>query len=118
MAEHQRGEGNYDEARELWETFLNKYPLDGRAAQVLFNFGSMKYTAAVEQHAERIKAAIDEGESAQSVELDDESQQLFEEAIADWRRLVAKYPGGDEASQAALMIGVTLEALHDPGARP
>ena len=109
MAEEQREAGNYDAARALWETFLNKYPLDSRAPQILFNFGRMKFTAASEQHVERIKEAIDAGESPQSVELNDEGRQLFEQAIADWRRLVSKYPGSAESSHAAYMIGFTLE---------
>src|SRR5207302_11231446 len=34
---------------------------------------------------------------------------LFAAAIDDWQRLVSKYPGTNEASQAALNIGITLE---------
>ncbi len=109
MAEEQREAGNYDAARTLWETFLNKYPLDARAPQILFHFGRMKYTAAVERHAERVKAAVDEGNSPQSVARDDEETALFEQAIEDWKRLVSKYPGTGEASHASFMIGLTLE---------
>ena len=109
VAEEQRVAGNYDDARELWETFLNKYPLDGRSPQILFNFGRMQYTSASETHVDRIKEAVDAGESPQSVELNEECRGLFEGAIADWRRLVSKYPGTAESSHASYMIGVTLE---------
>jgi len=109
IAAEQRSLQNFDEARRLWETFLNKYPLDGRAAEILFNFGRMQFEHAVELHAERVTAALDRGESEQSVELNDECRALFESAIADWRRLVSKYPQSNEASHAAFMIGVTLE---------
>ncbi|HJS07912.1 MAG TPA: MG2 domain-containing protein, partial [Pirellulales bacterium] len=36
-------------------------------------------------------------------------QEKYEEAIADWRRLVSKYPGTNESSQAQYMIAATLE---------
>ncbi len=99
----------YDDARTVWQTFLNKYPLDVRAPAILFQFGQMKYDEAVKLHAQRIAAALEKGESAQTVALNDQGKQLFEEAIADWRRVVSKYPGSNEASNASYMIGVTLE---------
>lgn len=99
----------YELARNVWQTFLNKYPLDSRAAQVLYHFGQMKYAEAVEKHIARIKTALDQGKSPQSIEVDDATEKLFVEAIADWRRLVSKYPGTKEASQASFMIGTTLE---------
>ena len=108
-AEFARRNKNYEEAEELWETFLNKYPLDGRAASIAYQFGQMKYSAGLQQHLDRIRAAIDAGESPQTIKLNDECRQLFEQAIANWRQLVSKYPGTNEASQAGFMIGVTLE---------
>lgn len=100
---------DYEQARTLWQTFLNKYPLDGRAASILNQFGQMKYAEAVQQHTDRTAAAIKKGESAQSIQLNKATRKLFEEAIADWRRVVQKYPQASEASNAAMMIGVTLE---------
>src|SRR6185503_2996650 len=41
--------------------------------------------------------------------LSDEARVLFEAAIADWNRLVSKYAGNAEASEAAFMIGLGLE---------
>jgi uncharacterized protein YfaS (alpha-2-macroglobulin family) len=108
-AEYARSQKNYDEAAQLWQTFLNKYPLDPRAASISFQFGQMKYSAGLQKHLDRISAAIDRGDSPQSVEMNDECKALFEEAIANWRRLVSKYPGTNQASQAGFMIGVTLE---------
>ena len=37
------------------------------------------------------------------------NQEKWDEAIADWRRLVSKYPGTNEASQGQFMIARTLE---------
>ncbi len=99
----------YDEARQLWQTFLNKYPLDPRAPSVLFRFGQMKSIEAAELHQERIAAALEKGQSAQSVKLNDQCEKLLEEAIIQWRRVVQKYPGHEQASRAAYVIGVTLE---------
>ena len=108
-AQNARSEKNYDEARLLWQTFLNKYPLDTRASQVLFHFGAMKSEQANELHKQRVEAAVDRGDSAQSVEINDECKQLHEQAIVDWRRVVAKYPNSGDAHNASYMIGLTLE---------
>ncbi|QEG41940.1 tetratricopeptide repeat protein [Roseimaritima ulvae] len=102
-------EKRYEAARTQWQTFLNKYPLDARAPGILFAFGKMKYTEAKQLQDQRVAAAVEQGESPQTVSLDDASVQLFEEAIVDWRRVVNKYPQHVEASKAAYMIGVTLE---------
>ncbi len=99
----------FDDARTSWQTFLNKYPLDARAPAILFQFGQMKYAEAVKLHAERVAKALENGDSAQAVDLNDQEKRLFEEAIVDWRRVVSKYPDSNEASNASFMIGVTLE---------
>jgi uncharacterized protein YfaS (alpha-2-macroglobulin family)/tetratricopeptide (TPR) repeat protein len=99
-ADDQREQGLYDEARKQWETFLNKYPLDPRAPQILFQFGSMKQAAALQ----KLKDAKEKTDK-----LPDDVRSLFDEAIRDWRRVVQKYPGSGEASQAQLLIAVTLE---------
>ncbi len=36
-------------------------------------------------------------------------EEKYDEAIADWRRLVSKYPGTNEASQGQYLIAATLE---------
>ena len=102
-AEDQRTQKNYAAARQAWETFLNKYPLDGRAPAILFQFGQMQFDEAV-QIANSVKAPakLNEVQSAQVAKL-------FASALDDWQRLVSKYPGSNEASQASFTIGVTYE---------
>ncbi|HEX7375938.1 MAG TPA: tetratricopeptide repeat protein, partial [Pirellulales bacterium] len=70
----------YDEARKLWQEFLAKYPLDPRAPRILLEFGRLKF-------------------------LEEE----YDAAIAEWRRVVAKYPGTNESSQAQYLAALTLE---------
>ena len=70
----------YDEARKLWTEFLAKYPLDPRDPGILYAFGLMDF-----------------------------QQEKFTAAIDDWRRLVSKYPGTEDASRGQYMIAVTLE---------
>lgn len=110
-AEHARKK-QYAEARAAWETFLNKYPLDPRAAGILFRFGQMKYAAAVElrdKAARGVAGGAAPAPAPNQRPLPDEAKTLFEEALADWQRLVSKYPNTNEASQAAHSIGITLE---------
>ena len=109
MAAEQMSQKNYAAARKLWETFLNKYPLDTRAASILFRFGQMQYAEAVGELAARQKQAKEDGEEFDRIILNDDEQKLFEAAIADWRRLVSKYPKTNDASYAAYSIGITLE---------
>ncbi len=99
----------YDQARELWQTFLNKYPLDPRAANVLFQFGEMKSKAANESHQTRINATVENGKSADSVLINEAETTLFEEAIADWQRVVSKYPSSPDAALAAFSIADLYE---------
>lgn len=100
-AEEARLEKNYAEARKLWTTFLNKYPLDERASLVLLRFGQMNLaegTACVEKDGKQVPAKPKA-----------ECEKLFEAAIADWKRLAQKYPNTEQSSQAEYLIGVTLE---------
>ncbi len=70
----------FDDARKLWTEFLAKYPLDSRDPGILYAFGLMDF-----------------------------QQEKFTAAIDDWRRLVSKYPGTEDASRGQYMIAVTLE---------
>jgi len=70
----------YDEARRRLSEFLAKYPLDHRNPGILLLFGQMHH-----------------------------EQKKYEEAIADWRRLVSKHPRSDEASQGQYRIALCLE---------
>ncbi|MFV2068141.1 MAG: tetratricopeptide repeat protein, partial [Pirellulales bacterium] len=71
---------DYARARKRWSEFLAKYPLDPHAARILTTFGQMNY-----------------------------DQEKWDDAIADWRRVVSKYPKSNEASQAQYQIAFTLE---------
>ncbi|HUT14196.1 MAG TPA: tetratricopeptide repeat protein, partial [Thermoguttaceae bacterium] len=70
----------YDEARRLLGEFLAKYPLDVRNPGILLLFGQIHH-----------------------------EQKKYDEAIADWRRLVSKHPRSDEASQGQYRIALCLE---------
>ncbi|MCH7685793.1 MAG: tetratricopeptide repeat protein, partial [Planctomycetes bacterium] len=110
MAAEQRREKNYEKARKLWETFLNKYPLDARVPGILLTFGQMQYAAGVAVLIEDAKQADKQGEeSFDSRDVSEQGKKLFAAAIADWRRLVSKYPNTRASSNAAYMVGVTLE---------
>jgi tetratricopeptide (TPR) repeat protein len=70
----------YDQARQLWQAFLVKYPLDPRAPRILVEFGRMKF-----------------------LEKD------YDAAVAEWRRVVSKYPNTEESSQAQYLVALTIE---------
>ena len=76
----------YEKARRLWSDFLARHPLDPRNPEILYRLGEMNFR-----------------------------QEKWKEAIADWQRLVSKYPKSEPASQAQFMIGRTLdEKLGQP----
>ena len=78
--------GDFAQARKLLEAFLQKHPLDRRGPGVLYLFGQMSY-----------------------------EEKKYDEALDQWRRLVTKHPGSEEASQAQYRIAQTLEQdLHKP----
>ncbi|GAA4459983.1 tetratricopeptide repeat protein [Novipirellula rosea] len=108
-AAYAKRQKKFGEARDLWTTFLNNHPLDARAAKILLTLGKMKSSEASELHNQRVAKVIEDGKSAQSVDLDKQTKQLFQDAISDWRRVVNKYPDAREASIASLLIGITLE---------
>lgn len=83
----------YDEARAIWEEFLRNHPLDGHAPLIGFIFGEIPRQRALA--AEKDKKA--------------DPRPLFTEAIAEWQRLVAKYPGAEESSLAQFNIGLLYE---------
>ncbi|MGA2253929.1 MAG: tetratricopeptide repeat protein, partial [Thermoguttaceae bacterium] len=67
-------------ATKLLAEFMDRYPLDPRNPGILYMFGQIHHR-----------------------------QKMWETAIADWQRLVAKYPRSEEGSQAQFMIARTLE---------
>lgn len=102
-AEELFAQRNFPAARESWETFLNKYPLDPRVSLILFRFGQMQLDTAVK--------IVDAVKPPTKLTADQQAKvnQLFAAALEDWQRLVSKFPETQEASQASLMIGITLE---------
>ena len=80
MADEKLEAKQYDAANRLFAEFMVKYPLDGRVPGILLLMNR--------------KACAEE---------------KWDEAIADWRRIVSKYPDRDEASLAQFSIAETLE---------
>ncbi len=82
--------GEFEPARAAWNAFLQKHPLDGRVPEIMFRFGEM---AAGEQDR-KSKA----GQPAD-----------WMLPIAEWRRLVSKFPGTELAGLAQLRVAETFE---------
>ncbi len=80
MARQKQEDKQYEAATKLYSEFLARYPLDPRNPEILFAFGAMSH-----------------------------AQEKWEAALADWRRLVLKYPGTDWSSRAQYLIAETLE---------
>lgn len=70
----------YGEAVRLWSEFLARHPLDRRDAEILLQFGRMNH-----------------------------AQEKWDAAIADWQRVVSKYPATESAAEAQWRIADTLE---------
>jgi uncharacterized protein YfaS (alpha-2-macroglobulin family)/TolA-binding protein len=99
--EEQRAAKSWEAARATWTRFLEDHPLDPRAADLLLAIGELYH---------------DEARSRSEAEVTPSSQTLglYHEALREWRKLPAKYPGSAQASQALWRIGVTQEtALHE-----
>ncbi len=80
----------YDAAREAWTAFLQKHPLDHRVQSILLAFGMMDY-------ADQEKR--DKGGDPPD----------WQAPIAQWRKLVEKYPNTEESGLAQFWIAKTLE---------
>ncbi|MEI6604636.1 MAG: tetratricopeptide repeat protein, partial [Verrucomicrobiota bacterium] len=95
--------GDDAKAREVFDAFLSRYPLDSRARQILFIYGQTRYAAA--QQLKEQKAAADLTHSE------------FQKAIDAWARLIAKYPATEESSLAlyntALILSEEFAQLDD-----
>ncbi len=105
----------FEEARKLWEAFLARYPLDGRAAAIMLEFGLMNFEQgdAVGQAArlpvdEKVKAGEEEKKASEPAG-GPPALRSYESAIADWTSLVSKYPNTEEASRGQYLIGLTYE---------
>jgi len=82
-------EEKYDDAIKAWDEFLIKHPLDARCRQIMFTYGQIHYHLA---------------EKDKSVETDE-----LRKAIAEWEKLVNKYPNTEESSLALFRIGQIYE---------
>ncbi|WP_395750808.1 MG2 domain-containing protein [Prosthecobacter sp.] len=92
--------GDRAEATKLFDAFIAAHPLDARCAQLLFINGQWHYTAALD-------LAKKEAGKPRSPEL----TALFENAVAEWARLIIKHPQSEEASLALYRTGV-IQADH------
>ncbi len=84
MGVKKNADGDDAAATRLLTEFMARYPLDARNPDILFAFGEMHYR-----------------------------QKKWEAAIADWQRLVTKYPRSEGASHAQFMVARTLEEQLD-----
>ena len=80
IAQRLQSEKKYDEAQNRYQAFLAQYPLDGRAAVILFQIGRMQY-----------------------------DQEKWDAAIDAWDPLISKYPQSQQASSAQFLTGVIQE---------
>jgi uncharacterized protein YfaS (alpha-2-macroglobulin family)/tetratricopeptide (TPR) repeat protein len=85
----------YDSARQVWEQFLNKYPLDSRSRQILFTLAEVDYQNALEAKKAGQKTEAENG---------------FKKAVAAFKRLISKYPNTEESSLAQFRMGEILES--------
>ena len=69
--------GEDAKARQHFAQFLNKYPLDQRARQIMFTLGQMHV-----------------------------AKEEYQKAIEEWSRLISKYPNTEESSLALYRTGV------------
>lgn len=93
--------GDEKKAREIFDSFLARYPLDARARQILFIYGQFHYAAGL----------------ALKGQPTDKTQPHFQNAITEWARLIGKYPNTEESSLAlyntALILSDELGRLED-----
>lgn len=86
-------------ARERFDAFLTKYPLDERARQILFIYGQIPYAAALVAEMEATEAGKLRPQAAEDG---------FNAAMSEWARLIAKYPQTEEASLALYNTALIL----------
>ena len=91
---------DWEGARATWTRFLEDHPLDARAADLLFAIGEL-------YHAEAEHRREDEREPSSK------TLGLYHDAVREWRRLPAKYPGTNQASAALYRIGLVQETRLD-----
>ena len=88
----------FGKARTAWLTFLERHPLDRRAQRILFDLGGLYL-----DQAERIESLA--GDRKLSKEEAAKQSGFYESAIAQWQKLLSKYPRSEEASEAQYRSG-------------
>lgn len=84
-----------EEASKLIQSFIQQHPLDNRARQLVFMLGQMQYVKATELEASK---ADEKNVNA-----------AYQKAIAEWERMISKYPNTNESSLALFRIGDIYE---------
>ena len=118
----------YDEAKKLFDAFLEKHPLDNRVPEILFIFGQIHYAAAMEFTVnEKVTREI-LGQTKGALSKPDLSNtpygamgmwvtaglDEFKSAIDEWSKLISRFPGTEQASVALYRTGIIYEEkLHD-----
>lgn len=87
-------------AMQRFEAFLRAHPLDGRSPRILYIQGVMHEAKAI--GLEESKAAAPEVARA------------YRSAIAEWGKLISKYPESDEAAAAQLFPSCHGSVKPDP----
>ncbi len=82
-------------AMERFNTFLRAHPLDERAPQILYIFGAIHQSRAIE---------LEEAKGSK-----EEIAANYQHAIDEWTKLVSKYPDSEEARSATLKSANLLE---------
>ena len=103
-AEYARGTrleaaADYAGARDAWSRFLERHPLDARATQIYFDLGRL--------HRDQGDALREADGDAAAISA------AYSQAIAQWAKLVEKYPQSDEASHALYATGRIQETRTD-----
>jgi len=76
----------YDAARQLFDAFMTKHPLDERIAEILFIYGQINYAAARKLEEDKASAPA--------------SAAAYQKAVAEWSSLVSRFPGTEQSSLA------------------
>ncbi len=97
-------------ARERFDAFLTRYPLDQRARQILFIYGQTSYAKAMAQEMKLL-------ENSPPAVLPEATLNLYRESMDQWSRLITKYPQTEESSLAlyntALILTEKLDRLEE-----
>ena len=106
VGERARARSEWKEARAAWTSFLEAHPLDGRAKSLAYEIGELW----------RAEAAAAKASAREAHRLEAEKpaiDALLREALAQYARVISKYPGSEEAGAALFQTGFVLETELD-----